>query len=49
MDERRRSPGLLPLGGPRKSEGAIVVYTSAAAVRGRSVEDLETVDLVELV
>jgi hypothetical protein len=30
-------------------EGAIVVYRSAAAVRGRNVEDLETVGLVEFV
>jgi hypothetical protein len=45
MDERRRSPGLLPVAGVKRFDSAIVVYTSAAAARVTEVEDMKTVGL----
>ena len=44
-DERRRSPGLLPVDGVKRFDSAIVVYTSTAAAWVANVEDLEMVSL----
>jgi hypothetical protein len=44
-DERRRSPGLLPVDGVKRFDSAIVVYTSTAAAWVMNVEDLEMVGL----
>jgi len=38
LDERRRILGLLPLGGLKRFEGAIVVYTSVGITWSKNVE-----------